>query len=423
MKIKIRKSRVNGEITIPGSKSHSIRAVAVAALANGRSVIKAPLISEDTLSCLAAAEAFGAGVEKQNGLWTIRGFNGKPVNPGRTIDMGNSGTSLRIFTGLAATAGFKVSFDGDASLRTRPMKQLLDALSQLGVKTESNNGKCPVSVCGPIKGGSAEVNGQSSQFLSSLLFASPLALSDTELKVFNLNEKPYVEITLDWLKKQEIQFEHAEDLSWFRIKSGQSYKAFESTIPADFSTATFPLVAAALTGGRVNIRNLDFNDRQGDKEVFSYLEKMGAKIEKNSQWTTVTAANPLAGMELDLNSTPDALPAMAVTASLSKGITKLFNVPQARIKETDRIDCMTKELRKMGAEITELPDGMIIKGGSLKGAELESYKDHRIVMSLAIAGLCADGETIINDAEAAAVTYPDFINDFKKLGADIEILN
>lgn len=423
MKIKVRKSRVNGEITIPGSKSHSIRAVAVAAMAKGVSTINAPLISEDTLSCLAAAEAFGAGVEKKNGAWIIHGFNGKFRNPCKTIDMGNSGTSLRIFTGLAATADFKVSFDGDESLRTRPMHQLLDALRQLGVKTESEKGKCPVSVHGPIKGGSAEVNGQSSQFLSSLLFASPLALSDTELKIFNLNEKPYVEITLDWLRKQEIQFKCSEDFSWFKIKSGQSYKAFESTIPADFSTATFPLVAAALTGGKVNIRNLDFNDRQGDKEVFGYLKKMGAKIEKKPLWTTVTAEAQLSGTELDLNSTPDALPAMAVAASLSNGITKLLNVPQARIKETDRIACMTKELRKMGARITELPDGMIIEGGLLKGAELESYKDHRIVMSLAIAGLCAEGETIINDAEAAAVTYPDFINDFKKLGSDIEILN
>jgi 3-phosphoshikimate 1-carboxyvinyltransferase len=420
MKIKVEKSRIDGEISVPGSKSHTIRAVAVACMAEGTSIIRAPLVSGDTLSALNAAEAFGANILKEDGKWTISGVGGKIRQLDKPIYMGNSGTSLRIFSGLAAVSGHKVAFDGDGSLRTRPMSPLLDALGMLGVKFETKEGKCPLWLQGPIAGGKTRINGQSSQFLTSLLFAVPLAEEDTVIEVYNLNEKPYVEITLDWLSRQGIEFDCNASLERFEIKGGQRYKSFDLSIPADFSTATFPLVAAAVTGGKAIIRNLDFEDRQGDKAVFSYLEKMGMTVEKHAGYTEVSLDGKLKGAEIDINSTPDALPAMAVAACFAEGKTALLNVPQARIKETDRIDCMTKELRKMGAKIEELEDGMIIEGSSLKGAEVEGYADHRIVMALAIAGLNADGETIINESEAAAVTYPDFVKDFKKMGADFQ---
>lgn len=420
MKIKIKRSKINGEISVPGSKSHTIRAVAVATMATGKSVIHAPLVSGDTLSSLKASEAFGAEILKEKNKWTISGVGGKIKDPGKVIDMGNSGTSLRIFSGLAATSSHKVAFDGDDSLRTRPMGQLLDALEMLGVRSESQKGKCPLWIQGPVAGGKTRINGQSSQFLTALLFAAPLAEKDTAIEVYNLNEKPYVEITLDWLSRQGIEYDCQESLEYFEIKGAQSYKAFERAVPADFSTATFPLVAAAVTGGKAIIRNLDFEDRQGDKEVFKHLEKMGMTVKKHAEYTEVVLEGKLKGAEIDLNSTPDALPAMAVAACFAEGKTALLNVPQARIKETDRIDCMTKELRKMGAKVEELEDGMVIEGSPLKGAEVEGYADHRIVMALAIAGLSADGETIVNGAEAAAVTYPDFVKDFKLLGADIQ---
>lgn len=420
MKIVVKPSVLNGDITVPGSKSHTIRAVAVAALADGKSIIRNPLISEDAESSLKAAKAFGAKIEKKQGIWEITGTGGNFVEAEEVkIDVGNSGTSLRIFTGLAATAKFPVAFDGDSSLRTRPMDILLDSLEELGAQTSSNVGKCPLSVKGPLKGGVTRIEGKSSQFLTSLLFACPLAEEDTIIKVFNLNEKPYVEMTLDWLSRQGIQLEYSDDLSLFHVKCGQRYSAFEYVIPADFSTATFPLVAAAVTKGKVNIRNLDFNDHQGDKVVFDYIEQMGASVEKKTESTIVTITDQLNGASIDLNSTPDALPAMAVAAACAKGQTRLENVPQARIKETDRISCMTCELRKMGIQVDELEDGMVIQGGKLKGAEVEGYGDHRIVMALAIAGMVAEGETVINGAEAAAVTYPDFVKDFQALGANI----
>ena len=420
LKIAVSKSTLKGEISVPGSKSHTIRAIAIAAMADGVSKIIAPLISEDTVSALGAASAFGAGVAKAPGVWTVTGTNGKIKAPGKTVDMGNSGTSLRIFSALASLSDSKISFDGDNSLRTRLMQPLLSALELLGASAESAGGKCPLSIQGPLKGGKTRIEGKSSQFVTAVLLSCPLAPEDSEMEVFNLNEKPYVEITVDWMKRQNLIFDCNESMTLFKIKGGQRYKPFELAIPADFSTACFPLIASAVTGSTLRINNLDFNDRQGDKEVFSFMEKMGMRVERSPLYTTVSpGASGLSGAELDLNATPDALPALAVAACFAKGRTVLGNVPQARIKETDRIACMTKELRKMGAKVEELEDGMIIHGGTpLHGTDVESYADHRIAMAMATAGLGACGTTTVNDAESAAVTYPAFYEDFRKLGAN-----
>ncbi|MFA7229862.1 MAG: 3-phosphoshikimate 1-carboxyvinyltransferase, partial [Victivallaceae bacterium] len=340
MKIRVSKSTVGGEIAVPGSKSHTIRGIAAGLMADGVSIIYAPLESEDTLSTLRAAELLGAKVEKSLDCWKISGTGGKLRNPGQVIDMGNSGTGLRIISALAATAGFSVSFDGDASLRTRLMAPVLDALNKLGVKSKSINGKCPLTVQGPLSGGETEVEGKSSQFLTALLFAAPYALQDTEIKVFNLNEKPYVEITHGWLHRLGIEFENTPDMSLYRVKAGQKFNPFEWTIPADFSTAAFPLGAAALAGSGLKIRNLDFSDLQGDKAVFDYFEKMGVCVKRGPEFTEIGSARKLRGIDIDLNATPDALPIMAAVAAIAEGTTRLLNVPQARIKETDRIDCM-----------------------------------------------------------------------------------
>jgi len=421
MKIKINRSTVAGTIAVPGSKSHSIRAIAAAMQATGTSTIHSPLYSEDTLAALRAAEQLGAKIVKTEDCWSITAPTADFKFNDSVIDMANSGTSLRIFTALAATASFPVTFDGDASLRTRPMGQLLDALALLGVKTTSTNGKCPLTVQGPFSNFTTEVDGTSSQFLTALLFAAPTAQEDIEIKVKNLNEIPYVKITLGWLDMLGIRYEANSDLTWFKVFANQSYKPFDWTIPADFSTAAFPLVAAAVTGGEVTIANLNFADLQGDKAVFDYLERMGIKIEREEQYTHVTGGD-LNAVELDLNATPDALPAIAVAAACANGTTRIYNVPQARIKETDRIDCMTRELRKMGVKVDEFADGMTITGGDLHGATLEGYGDHRIVMALTIAAMTANGESIINGAEAAAVTYPNFIADFQHIGANIQII-
>lgn len=423
MKLEVKKSTLSGAIAVPGSKSHTIRGIAAALMADGVSTLHAPLDSADTRSALKAAERLGAGVETAADRWTIRGTGGRLVQPDSTLDLGNSGTGLRMLSALAATANFEVGFDGDHSLRTRLMGKLLDSLTQLGASTASSaDGKCPLRVRGPLAGGFARVDGTTSQFLTSLLFAAPFAAKDCEFKLTFLNEKPYVGITLRWLDRLGIRYEKSDDLLCFKIPAPQRFRAFEAVIPADFSTAAFPLAAAALTGNGVAIRNLDFTDCQGDKAVVDYFAAMGATYRRNGDLSVEPGA-ALTGGDFDLNATPDALPVMAAAAAALPGkTTRLLNVPQARFKETDRISCMTAELRKMGAKITELDDGMVIEGANLRGAEVAGYGDHRIVMALAVAGLTASGTTVIDGAEAAAVTYPDFVADFRALGADFTLV-
>ena len=419
MILQVKKSKLSGRVAVPGSKSHTIRAVAAALLASGKSVLRSPLASADTLSTLNAAAALGAKVEKFADRWEIAGAGGNLRDPGSVIDMGNSGTGLRMLSALCANCGFPVTFDGDASLRTRPMKNLAAALRELGATVSADF--CPLTVQGPLKGGHAEVEAVSSQFLSALLFALPLAPENSELTVTLLNEAPYVGITLDWLERCGVGFSASRDYRHFVIPGRQTYRAFDAAIPADFSTACFPLGAAVATGSKLEIANLDFNDPQGDKAVFDHFAAMGAKIERGSLFTAVSRGDRFTGREIDLNSTPDALPVMAACACFASGTTRLVNVPQARIKETDRIACMTAELRKMGAAVEELPDGMVITGGPLHGAELDSHDDHRIAMALAVAAMGADTPSRILHAESVGVTYPGFVADFVRLGAAMHL--
>ena len=249
--------------------------------------------------------------------------------------------------------------------------------------------------------------------------ALPLARRDSTLELDFLNEADYVRITLDWLARCGIAVRAREDLLRFEIPGGQRYRAFSRVIPADFSTAAFPLGAGAIAGKEVRIANLDFTDLQGDKRVFDFVREMGGDL-RTEGGDVVVRRSELRGGTFDLNATPDALPLMAVLGCFAAGETRLVNVPQARLKETDRIACMTCELRKMGAKIEELPDGMVIHGvGRLRGADVQSHADHRIAMALTVAALGADGETVIRDGGACGVTYPGFAADFRRLGAKI----
>lgn len=420
MKLRSTGSSLSGEIFIPASKSHTIRAVAIAAVARGTSVLKNPLISDDARAAINGAIVMGARIETGRD-WLITGAGGAPGRNCKHIDVLNSGTSLRILTALCALGNQPVSFDGDKSIRQRPMMPLLDALVNLGATVvESADGKCPFTIRGPIVGGSTRVNGVSSQFLTALLIACPLAPYDSEIYVDNLNERPYVEITLDWLRRMGIRFEQ-KDLDWFRIFGGQQYYAFERQIPADFSSGTFPLCAAAITSSEVLIRGLDFSDHQGDKAVFSYFEQMGVRL-KHTPEGVLVRGGPLQGIDIDINNTPDALPAMAVAACFAQGTTRLLNVPQARLKECDRIAASAAELRKMGADVEELEDGLVIHHSRLTGTNVHGYDDHRMVMALSIAGMAAGGKTTVDTAESVGVTYPSFVEDMKKLGARLEIV-
>ena len=420
MNLIVSKSSLRGNVPIPASKSHTIRATVIASLAEGTSEIIAPLDSLDTRSCVGACRTLGAQIET-GAHWKVVGTGGQLALPDDVIDVGNSGTTMNITLGMAALMEGCSVFTGDEQIRRRPVQPLIDALNQLGAHLYStrDNGLPPIVVQGKIKGGSCHVDAVSSQYLTSLLINTPLAQEDTEIYVDVLNEAPYVEMTLGWLAEQGIRYTQ-EGLKYFHILGGQRYHAFRKRIPADFSSATFFLCAGAIADADLTLEGLDMNDAQGDKAVVRMLEEMGARVEVGEKAIRISRGD-LVGRTFDLNSTPDALPSLAVVGCFARGTTRLENVPQARQKETDRIQVMAKELSKMGAKIRELPDGLEIEESKLEGAKVSGHGDHRVVMALAVAGMAAEGQTVVDTAESMQVTFPNFVELMNNVGGRIEV--
>jgi 3-phosphoshikimate 1-carboxyvinyltransferase len=443
-----RRSQLRGEVRIPGSKSHTIRAVAIASLAAGESIIRAPLDSNDTRAAVNAYRLLGARTESVNPTpspspragsgqeggvprpgqpeaWIVQGTGGELAAPDDVIDVRNSGVTLR--TGMGSCALLREGMavlTGDEQIRRRPAGPLAQSLNDLGAKVRATRGTgtAPFVVEGRLRGGETSIEAVTSQYLSALLINCPLADGDAVIHVPLLNEAPYVEITLDWMRRCGIELQSASGGRQFRVPGGQQYRAFDRAIPADWSSATFFLGAGALEGNDIVLRGLDTADTQGDKAVVDYIREMGAEVTVGADAVRVRAGE-LVGREFDLNSTPDALPMLAVLGCFARGETRLVNVPQARIKETDRISAMAQELRKMGARVEELADGIVVHESRLRAAEVDGRRDHRIVMALAVAGCAIPGTTIVHGAEAAAVTYPEFADHLRVLGAQLELLN
>jgi 3-phosphoshikimate 1-carboxyvinyltransferase len=418
MDLTCEKATLKGAVDIPGSKSHTIRAVAIAALAAGESRIRHPLVSEDARAAVTAYRALGAAIETEGDEWHVTGTGGELRTPDNVIDVGNSGTTMRMALGSCALLrqGMAV-LTGDDQVRRRPNGPLAGSLNDLGASAQSTRGEGipPLVVSGRLRGGETAIEAVTSQYLSSLLINTPLGDGDTVIRVPLLNERPYVAITLDWLRRQGIEFEQ-DGWTEFRVPGGQAYQPVDRRIPADFSSATFFLAAGALGDNDVVSRGLDMNDTQGDRAVIDYLRQMGAWVDVEQSQVRVRGAQ-LTGCEIDLNATPDALPMMAVLACFAKGETRLVNVPQARLKETDRIAVMRRELERMGATVTELDDGLVIRESALHATEVEGHGDHRVVMALAIAGTMLPGTTRIRGYEAVAITFPGFADKLAGLGA------
>jgi 3-phosphoshikimate 1-carboxyvinyltransferase len=414
-------------------------------LGEGVSDIRYPLESLDARSCLEVCRALGASIEERRAVdpacpnppggdgkklvgWTVRGIGlgaggtgGGLKAPAPVLDVGNSGTTLFLALAAAALGEVPVTFTGDEQIARRSAGPLLDALSGLGIAVSSAPGGCiPITLRGPWKGGRVSVSCPTSQYLSALLLAAPLAPAGTitEIDVPLLNEKPYIELTLSYLKALGAPYTGAADFSRFSIPGGASYQPINGTVSGDFSSAAFPGGIAAITGCPVSLLGLDRDDPQGDKAFFDMLSRMGctavwSREKDGPEWRlTVSRTGPLRGGEFDLNATPDLLPMMAAAAAYAEGDTALVNVAHARIKETDRIAVMAEELGKLGVSTEERPDGLIIHGrgeAGLRGGRVDSRGDHRIAMALAVGALGAAGPVEIDAAESAAVTYPGFL--------------
>lgn len=420
----IKKSQLKGAIVIPPSKSHTLRAILFGSLAQGKSLIHNPLFSSDAQSMIEACRLFGAKIELFPTSLSIEGIGGKITSCEDVIHAGNSGIVLRFCTAIGALSRRPIVVTGDYSIRhQRPMQQLLEGLSQLGVSALSmrGDGYAPVIIQGPIKAGQARISGEDSQPVSALITASAFAEGPIEIHVKNPGEKPWIELTLDWLHRLGIAVAHKE-FKYFSLQGNAQYGGFEYTVPGDFSSAAFPLVAALVTHSTLKIDNVTMKDVQGDKEVIPILQRMGAEIEidEPGQSLYVRGGNRLSGLSIDINNFVDAITILAVAACYAEGETLIYNGAIAKQKECNRIASIAKELKKMGAIIEETEDGLKIHGTSLRGTHLHSHNDHRMVMSLAVAALGSEGETVITPIDSVSKTFPTFVHDFNALGAHIQ---
>ncbi len=413
---------LNGTVTVPPSKSYTHRAVIIASLAQGSSTLYNPLLSEDTIASIEACRKIGAQIEVSDDLIQVKGVFGVPKTPRESIDVKNSGTTLRVMTPVCSLCSEKVTLTGDASIRERPMQPLLDALEQLGVQTSSANGKAPVSVQGPLAGGRCQIVGDiSSQFISGLLIACAMARNETSIDLVTpLKSQPYVDLTLDVVEKFGGQVEKGTNA--FRVPGSQIYRGINYVVEGDYSSAAFLMVAAALLESDVTVTNINVNSKQGDRRIIDILRAMGVNIQVREDSVNVRGAGELDGIQIDLGDSPDLLPIIAVIGALANGKTLIKNVGHLRYKESDRLKAITTELNKMGAHVKEGNDFLEIKGvESLKGTHLSGWGDHRIVMALAIAALRAKGETVISHAETIPVSFPGFDKAMKTLGANMEL--
>ena len=347
-------------------------------------------------------------------------YGGKIFPRTQRIDVGNSGTTLRIATAIAALGNHKITIDGDAQTQRRPLKPLLTSLEELGATIKPTRNKqlsAPVTICGPLQGGNTNITCQTSQYLTALLLVTPLLSQQTTIIVTKLNEKPYVDMTLAWLKRQDIAYEQ-QGYERFTINGKQSYQHFEHRIEGDYSSATFLLAAAGLVGTRITISDLPATSNQGDIAIIEVLRHMGIPIHRNGDTLLVERHRNekrgllpvLQAIDCNLNAMPDAVPALMAVTCYAQGTSHFRDIAHARIKESDRINIMTKELRKMGADIITYPDQVTVHGNREKmhGAILNSHNDHRVAMALAVAALAARGASLLKNSSCVAVTYPDF---------------
>jgi len=411
--------KLDATVSVPGSKSYTNRALITAALATGESVIKNPLLSEDTqimISCLREISIDVKSVPEENAV-IVKGCEGAiPVERVRLF-AGNAGTVMRFITATLTLGKGQYKTDGIERMRQRPIQQLIDALNQLGADVVSidGTGYPPVLInASGLKGGRVEIPGDiSSQYISAILLAAPYAKSDVSVVVIDdLASKNYVDMTIDVMNKFGVDVER-DSYREFCVKSGQTYKGCEYIVEPDASGASYFFAAAAIAGGRVRVEGLGESSLQGDIKFVDILKEMGCSVKKSSDWLEVEGG-ALRGVDVDMNDTPDVVQTLASVAVFAEGNTRIRNVSNLRYKETDRITAIVNELKKVGVEVKEFDDGIEIIPSPPHSAEISTYNDHRMAMSFALLGLRVEGIKIKNP-ECVEKTFPDFFERLQQL--------
>lgn len=420
----VKPSTLEGKIEAQPSKSYTHRFLSAALLADGDSRISNVLLSLDTRATMEAVKTLGGKIEGTEEEWKVSGTGGDLKPRSRKIDVENSGTTLRFMSAISSLSPDRVQLTGDESILKRPMGPLIDSLSDLGANAEckGKKGRPPVVVGGGLEGGETRITGSvSSQFVSALLIASPYSEVGVDLEVEEeLKSKPYVRMTLKALDLAGASMRKNSSLMSYTIPGEQTFEPFDCSVPGDFSSAAFVLGAGAFSEKGVEVSNLDPEGVQGDKRILNLLEDFGAEVEVQNKAVEVKSGGSLRGIDVDCSDTPDLVPVLAVLGAKAEGSTRLHNISHLRYKEVDRLRALATELKKMGAKIKEMEDGLKISGTDrLSGGHLDSHGDHRIAMALALAGFISEEKVEIEGAKSVNISYPDFASDMQALGAEI----
>lgn len=421
MKCKVEKSKITGNINCPANKSYTHRAIFLASLAGPTSKVNNILLSADTKATIEACKKMGTEIVQEESSITIKEAIGSG-NIIPEIDAGNSGTTIRIATAISALFQKEITLTGDTSLQKRPMQPLLEALESIGAKCSSINGNPPVKVMGKISGGSITIPGtMSSQFISALMICAPLTEKGIEVNIQgNLVSKPYLDATIASMRKFGATVQTIIPYKRYNI-TPQMYKPTSFDVPIDFSSLALLLASSVLNGDNLIINGNIGELPQGDEVFIDILEQLGVKVNLDNNQITTTVPEKLNGGRFDLSNSPDLLPPLAILSLKSSSPIHIVNVKHARLKETDRIKIISRELVKIGIKIEEKEDGMILeKSEKLCGATLESENDHRLFMAFCIAGMYV-GACTITDAESVDVSFPNFVEELKRLGARLTV--
>ncbi len=419
MKASISKSELKGSVAAPSSKSYTIRGLMCAALAKGESEIVYPLDADDTLAAVDALMKIGVRLDKSSYVWRVNGNDFQ--SPVGSVFCGDSAATLRFMTAISSLVPGKVRLTAGKSLSKRPVKPLVDALNRMGVKCSSDGEYPPVTVRGgTLLGGYTEVPGDiSSQFVSALLLAAPLAKETVRIKVTTpLESKPYVLMTLECMNKFGVGIKTNDDLSLYEIQP-QRYRPAQYVVEGDWSSASY-LLALGAAGGEICISNLNEQSLQGDKVILDLLKQMGAQITIEKDTVTVKQSK-LKSIITDLSDCIDLLPTMAILAALAEGTSEFRGIARARLKESDRVTALVEGLTKMGIAVKEMQDLLLVTGSPQHGAVIDSKNDHRIAMAFSVLGIVV-GDTVIEGAECVSKTYPKYWQTLKSVGGRV-ILN